>query len=47
MKTAEELDKELDLFMHDDSKPKPSGKEGGTAETVPSSQVDGDIEMAT
>jgi hypothetical protein len=48
-KTAEELDKELDSFMHDDSKPKPAGKEGEAAVTASSSQIgaDGDVEMAT
>lgn len=46
-KTAEELDKELDSFMHDDPKPKPAGKEA--AVTASSSQIgaDGDVEMAT
>jgi len=47
-KTAEELDKELDSFMNDDSKPGPAGKEGEAAATTSSSQtgVDGDVEMA-
>jgi len=48
-KTAEELDKELDSFMKDDSKPKPAEKEGETAVTTSSSQTgaDGDVEMAS
>jgi THO complex subunit 4 len=48
-KTAEELDKELDSFMHDDPKPKPAGKEGEVAVTTPPSQTraDEDVEMAT
>ncbi|KAF9788336.1 RNA-binding domain-containing protein [Thelephora terrestris] len=48
-KTAEELDKELDSFMHDDPKPKSAGKEGEVAVTTSPSQTraDEDVEMAT
>jgi len=48
-KTAEELDKELDSFMNDDAKPRPTGKESEVVATTSSSQtgVDGDVEMAT
>lgn len=46
-KTAEELDKELDSFMNDDSKPGSVRKEGENVTSSTQLRADGDVEMAT
>jgi THO complex subunit 4 len=46
-KTAEELDKELDSFMNDDSKPNSARKEGENVTSSTQLRADGDVEMAT